>query len=353
MSIHQFLGNLLSKGWDNIWIDHHSSSSNNNNTDKGEDNSPNNGGSADNKAASSNSNKQTIKLAPARKMPADYRWFTSSCGMNLPVTAMGENNVVGKVAALERYSLLDRAPTPEVPEPEEQIIEEQGDNAVKKENVAASGVIEVVSEDINEQKEDVNKYSETSKNATMKDGEDALDKQQQQPANKHTATKSQQPDNSKEEKKVDDDSQGHSSSNIAIENETNCASDTHADEEMMDAKTSGGNEWDVTATLGEGAQSSPQSKRARHNRDDKQHDNSNDDTLQISSPNSTLEENKTSANESTKEVDEVCKAGEQGAKVDDKASKDDGTKEESFSAAANSGGGRTTSRRSTRKRKAG
>mmetsp|Transcript_20177 Transcript_20177/g.40941 ORF Transcript_20177/g.40941 Transcript_20177/m.40941 type:complete len:438 (+) Transcript_20177:49-1362(+) len=55
------------------------------------------GGGANAGGSSSN------KAAPARKMPGDHRWFSTSCGS---VVATGD----GRVAALERVSLLERPP---------------------------------------------------------------------------------------------------------------------------------------------------------------------------------------------------------------------------------------------------
>ena len=52
-------------------------------------------------------------------MPNDYRWFTASCCTNLPITTTTDNssNIVGgRIMALERNSLIDRCPTPEVQE---------------------------------------------------------------------------------------------------------------------------------------------------------------------------------------------------------------------------------------------
>jgi len=120
-------GNLL-QGWDNIWIEqhHHNHNSNSytNNSggggmylSMGEDSSSNN---VSNNNHAHHMNHNNNKSIPIRKMPAEYRWFTSSCGTNLPITSTDNNSNssggIGRVAALERWSLIDRLPTPEVQE---------------------------------------------------------------------------------------------------------------------------------------------------------------------------------------------------------------------------------------------
>ena len=71
---------------------------------------------------SNNNNKHPTAAAKStvtmRKMPNDYRWFTASCSTNLPITTTTDNNhnVGGRIIALERNSLIDRCPTPEVQE---------------------------------------------------------------------------------------------------------------------------------------------------------------------------------------------------------------------------------------------
>jgi len=134
-------GNLL-QGWDNIWIEqhhNHNSSSYTNSSSSGmylsmgEDSSSNNI-SNNNHAHHMNNNKSI----PIRKMPAEHRWFTSSCGTNLPITSTDNNSISGsgsgRVAALERWSLIDRPPTPEVQEEKQVAKQEDVDiSLIKKE----------------------------------------------------------------------------------------------------------------------------------------------------------------------------------------------------------------------------
>ena len=138
-------GNLL-QGWDNIWIEQHHNNHNLNSyannsggmysssSGTGEDGSSSNL-SNNNHAHHMNNNKSI----PIRKMPAEYRWFTSSCGTNLPITSADNNNngnigsgSIGRVAALERWSLIDRPLTPEVQE-EKQVAKEVDSSLMKKE----------------------------------------------------------------------------------------------------------------------------------------------------------------------------------------------------------------------------
>ena len=81
------------------------------------------------------------KSIPTRKMPAEYRWFTSSCGTNLPITSTDNNNngnigSIDRVAALERWSLIDRPPTPEVLDEKQVANEEEVDGSLMKEEAA-------------------------------------------------------------------------------------------------------------------------------------------------------------------------------------------------------------------------
>ena len=159
-------GNLL-QGWDNIWIEqHHNSNSYANNSSgggmyssMGEDGSSNNN-SVNNHAHHMNSNNKSI---PIRKMPAEYRWFTSSCGTNLPITSTDNNNndnsgSIGRVAALERWGLIDRPPTPEVQE-EKQVAKQVV--AMKKEE--ADAVTSIVD---NRVEEDIDGSRSNNDNAT-------------------------------------------------------------------------------------------------------------------------------------------------------------------------------------------
>jgi len=134
----------LLQGWDNIWIEQHHHNHNSNSytnssggmyssSSMGEDGSSNNI-SNHNYAHHMNNNNKSI---PIRKMPAEYRWFTSSCGTNLPITSTDNSNSTsgsfGRAAALERWSLIDRPPTPEVQE-EKQVAKEEevGSSLMKK-----------------------------------------------------------------------------------------------------------------------------------------------------------------------------------------------------------------------------
>jgi len=139
-------GNLL-QGWDNIWIEQHNNSNSytsytnssggggnmySSSSGMGEDGSSSNI-SNHNYAHHMNNNNKSI---PIRKMPAEYRWFTSSCGSNLPITSTDNSNggtSSDRVAALERWSLIDRPPTPEVQE-EKQVAtnEEEVDSSLMK-----------------------------------------------------------------------------------------------------------------------------------------------------------------------------------------------------------------------------
>ncbi|KAL7471677.1 hypothetical protein ACHAXS_011978 [Conticribra weissflogii] len=105
-------GNIFA-GFDNIWIDAGNSNSTGGNSSAGDTaavggvgGGPSGvGGGADavgggggNTGGSSSS-----KSVPARKMPGDHRWFSTSCGS---VVATGD----GRIAALDRWSLLDHPP---------------------------------------------------------------------------------------------------------------------------------------------------------------------------------------------------------------------------------------------------
>jgi hypothetical protein len=107
-------GNLF-QGWDNVWIEHGnnsntgSSGSSNNNNINGHSNINSNSNSGVSASGSSESNKiitgaasssstsnqgkslssttTTTTSASMRKMPPDYRWFSSSCGIPLPIFA--------------------------------------------------------------------------------------------------------------------------------------------------------------------------------------------------------------------------------------------------------------------------
>ncbi|KAL7497756.1 hypothetical protein ACHAWT_005742 [Skeletonema menzelii] len=104
-------GNLFS-GWDNIWIENPNSGSHGINATL-------DGGSANASLSSSggvnhnnnSSNPPVVKHISTRKMPNDFRWFSSS---SCSVLATGE----GKIAELGRPSLMDRPPTPEIKEDE-------------------------------------------------------------------------------------------------------------------------------------------------------------------------------------------------------------------------------------------
>ncbi len=156
-------GNLL-QGWDNIWIENANNNINNNNNHGGGsgniNGSSNNGngnagtsasGLSDSKIMidipssssaasagagnhhqgnkSSSTTSSSLSSASLRKMPSDYRWFSSSCGIPLPIFAItgasargggggggggggskyyDNPNYVdgGRVAALERPSLM-------------------------------------------------------------------------------------------------------------------------------------------------------------------------------------------------------------------------------------------------------
>ena len=138
-------GNLL-QGWDNIWIEQHHNLFLNSYTNSsgggggggggggvysssglGEDGSSSNNVSNNYAHHHMNNNNKSISI---RKMPAEYRWFTSSCGTNIPITSTTDNNngnssgSIGRVAALERWSLIDRPPTPEVQE-EKQVAKQE------------------------------------------------------------------------------------------------------------------------------------------------------------------------------------------------------------------------------------
>jgi len=120
-------GNIF-QGFDNIWIEqpgHGNSSSSavpggggggdygyrrDNSMDSSSNSgSGDSGGGGSSSAHHSNSNSKQSKSIHIRKMPSDHRWFSSSCGTILPT---GD----GRITALERESLMDRPPTPEVVE---------------------------------------------------------------------------------------------------------------------------------------------------------------------------------------------------------------------------------------------
>jgi len=90
-------GNLFS-GWENIWIDPHGGSS----------------GGADKADTSSSSSKpgqpQSMAKISVKRMPAEFRWFSSSC--------KSVNPMDGQILALDRPSLINQPPTPE-PQPRE------------------------------------------------------------------------------------------------------------------------------------------------------------------------------------------------------------------------------------------
>ena len=151
-------GNLL-QGWDNIWIEqhhnHHNSNSYTSYTNSSSGMYSSSGGGMGEDGTSSNSINNHAhhmnnhnKSIPIRKMPADYRWFTSSCGTNLPVTSTDNNNdnssdSSGRVAALERWSLIDRPSTPEVQEEKQVANEEVDGSLIKKEaNVAVTSIVD-------------------------------------------------------------------------------------------------------------------------------------------------------------------------------------------------------------------
>mmetsp|Transcript_15367 Transcript_15367/g.25312 ORF Transcript_15367/g.25312 Transcript_15367/m.25312 type:complete len:493 (+) Transcript_15367:38-1516(+) len=104
-------GNLFS-GWDNIWIENPNSGSHGINAtlDGGSTNASlsSSGGVNHN---NNSSNPPVVKHISTRKMPNDFRWFSSS---SCSVLATGE----GKIAELGRPSLMDRPPTPEIKEDE-------------------------------------------------------------------------------------------------------------------------------------------------------------------------------------------------------------------------------------------
>lgn len=100
-------GNLFA-GWDNIWIENPNSSTGGNNNASsltlssvtGANNNSNlgvNSGEHHHQPA-------VVKHFSTRKMPNEFRWFSSSCGVLAD----------GKIAELGRASLIDRPPTPEV-----------------------------------------------------------------------------------------------------------------------------------------------------------------------------------------------------------------------------------------------
>ena len=149
-------GNLL-QGWDNIWIEQHHNHSNSSYTNSsgggmysssgiGEDGSSSN--VSNNNYAHHNMNNHN-KSIPIRKMPAEYRWFTSSCGTNLPITSTDNNSSssgIDRVAALERWSLIDRPPTPEAQEEKQVAKQEDVDNSLMKKkdaNVAVTLITDI------------------------------------------------------------------------------------------------------------------------------------------------------------------------------------------------------------------
>ena len=99
-------GNLFA-GWDNIWIENPNSSSSgvlhHHHHNTNESLLSSSGGINNNTGLL---NQPVMKHFPARKMPNDFRWFSSSCGL----LATGG----GKIAELDRPSLIDRPPTPEI-----------------------------------------------------------------------------------------------------------------------------------------------------------------------------------------------------------------------------------------------
>lgn len=106
-------GNLFS-GFDAIWIDAgHGSTSGGNatNANGGVESMDRGGGMGDGTSAGTGmemgNSTGGSKSAPARKMPSDYRWFSTSCGSVIPT---GD----GRIVVLERSSLLDPPPEPVV-----------------------------------------------------------------------------------------------------------------------------------------------------------------------------------------------------------------------------------------------
>ena len=90
-------GNLFS-GWENIWIDPHGGSGGGVGADK-----------ADTSSSSSKPGQaQSMAKISVKRMPAEFRWFSSSC--------KSVNPMDGQILALDRPSLINRPPTPE-PQP--------------------------------------------------------------------------------------------------------------------------------------------------------------------------------------------------------------------------------------------
>ena len=121
-------GNLF-QGWDNIWIEQQHSNSSADSAgacaggsgmlfdsleSSGSETIGTAGGGGTNNATTTNNSNNNInkhsKSIPIRKMPQDYRWFSSSCTSIVP-TMEGD-----KKGLLERTSLVKRPNTPEVKE---------------------------------------------------------------------------------------------------------------------------------------------------------------------------------------------------------------------------------------------
>ena len=85
-------------GWENIWIDPHGGSGGGVGADK-----------ADTSSSSSKPGQaQSMAKISVKRMPAEFRWFSSSC--------KSVNPMDGQILALDRPSLINRPPTPE-PQP--------------------------------------------------------------------------------------------------------------------------------------------------------------------------------------------------------------------------------------------
>ncbi|KAL7426138.1 hypothetical protein ACHAXM_000333 [Skeletonema potamos] len=182
-------GNIFA-GWDNIWIENPNSGTHgittnsfidgaatNNNASLSSSGGANNNGIA--VIASGDHHQPVVKHFSTRKMPNDFRWFSSS---NSTVQATGD----GKVAELGRPSLIDRPPTPEVKEEgnsKKNVVSDKpvvtDDNTNDSTAAQPTSVMDVVSDDSNtkSQEEAVQNNDDTT-SATKKDPSSTTEEKQ-------------------------------------------------------------------------------------------------------------------------------------------------------------------------------